>query len=267
MPPSGHTKPHVLVIGALGGSGTRAVADAFSRIGYVHGPALNRSRDCLSFTYLFVRTGWMHGPVPPVADRLAVLRRVAVSGTAPEAPPLDRLTDAVTERVPPAGSQPFMIKEPNSHIFADAILDEWPDASFLFVHRHPLDMAFSGNTNQLKRWGPQLGIDAAGSGSPEAAQLDLWIRAYETQVQRRTRYPGRTGELDYDRFVQAPEAVLSGTCSALGFDPSAEILAEACAGVVIPESVGRWRQADLSVFRADQIAWCADNGWLDGPVS
>ena len=105
MPPSGHTKPHVLVIGALGGSGTRAVADAFSRIGYVHGPALNRSRDCLSFTYLFVRTGWMDGPVPSVADRLAVLRRVAVSGTAPEAPPLDRLTDAVTERVPPAGSQ------------------------------------------------------------------------------------------------------------------------------------------------------------------
>lgn len=267
MPTPRPWEPHVLVIGALGGSGTRAVADAFNRIGYVHGPALNRSRDCLSFTYLFVRTGWMETPLAPVADRLSLMRDIAISGTAPGAPALDQLTDAVAERTSPAGRQPFMIKEPNSHVFADAILDRWTDAGFVFVHRHPLDMAFSENTNQLRRWGPELGIDPHTSGSVPAAQLALWIHAYETQRARCTRYPGRTALLDYDQFVRAPEAVLAQTCAALGFHPGEEVLADACEGVVIPASVGRWRQADLSVLRDDQIAYCRANGWLDGPVS
>lgn len=63
--PAPNLTPHVLAIGALGGSGTRAVAEAFEQLGYSHGPALNRSRDCLAFTYLFVRTDWMAAPLPP----------------------------------------------------------------------------------------------------------------------------------------------------------------------------------------------------------
>jgi len=255
-------KPHALVIGALGGSGTRAVAEAFERIGYAHGPALNKSRDCLDFTYLFVRTDWMAEPLASVRDRLDILRAIAVSGGHPDAPPLERLTDAITERSGPEGERAFLIKEPNSHMFADEILDAWPDAAFLFVHRHPLDMAFSDNTNQLKRWGAMLGIDPARYAAMPAAQLDVWIRAHEAQLARLERYPGRTTALDYEDFVDAPARSLGAACRALGIDVAADTLEMACKNVSMPDSRGRWRQADLSVFTAAQLEYCRAGGWL-----
>nr|WP_300540880.1 sulfotransferase [Maricaulis sp.] len=255
-------RPHVLAIGALGGSGTRAVAEAFEKLGYRHGPALNRSRDCLAFTYLFVRTGWMGTPLPAPAERLAAMRAIAQTGDHRLAPPLDALTDAIVERSGPAGSAPFMIKEPNSHMFADAILESWPDAGFLFVHRHPLDMAFSANLNQLKRWGPDMGIAPERFDSVPAAQLEVWIRAYKAQMERQVRYPGRTAMLDYERFVETPSAILGEVWSALGGGADPDRLDRACQGVFVPQSRGRWREADLSQFTAAQREFCADHGWL-----
>ena len=257
----GHA-PHVVVIGGLGGSGTRAVAEAFERIGYVHGPALNRSRDCLDFTYLFVRTDWMVPPLPSTGARLAIMRAIAETGDHAGAAPLDRLSDAVTDRTTPAGTHPFMIKEPNSHVFADEILTAWPDAAFLFVHRHPLDMAFSSNINQLKRWGAELGIDAASFGSIASAQLEVWIRAHGAQLARRTRFAGRTVELDYEAFVEAPAKTLGAVCAGLGVEVDARTLTAACRNVVPPLSRGRWQQEDLSVFTAAQLDYCARHGWL-----
>ncbi len=255
-------EPHTLVVGALGGSGTRAVAEAFERLGYVHGPALNRSRDCLDFTYLFVRTDWMASPLPSIRQRLGILRSVAESGSHPEAAPLDRLTDAVTERNAAAEGRAFLVKEPNSHMFADDILATWPDSAFLFVHRHPLDMAFSSNTNQLRRWGDQLGISVERSGSLPAAQLDVWIHARQAQAARERRDGGRTASLDYENFVQAPVSTLRATCQALGLKVTDARLERACRNVSNPDSRGRWREQELSCFREDQLAYCRDEGWL-----
>lgn len=190
------------------------------------------------------------------------MRAVAQSGSHPLGPPLDELTDAVENRTEPAGDRPFMIKEPNSHMFADALLNSWPDAGFLFVHRHPLDMAFSSNLNQLRRWGPDLGIDPDAFDSVPAAQLEVWIRAYKAQEVRQTRYPGRTTMLDYERFVEAPAAVLGQAWSALGGGAEPEALARACRDVFAPESRGRWREADLSQFTPAQRAFCEAHGWL-----
>ncbi|BDX00694.1 sulfotransferase family protein [Maricaulis maris] len=255
-------EPHAMVIGALGGSGTRAVAEAFERLGYVHGPALNRSRDCLDFTYLFVRTDWMASPLPSIGHRLGVLRAVTESGHHPEAAPLDQLTDVVTERNAAAEGRAFLVKEPNTHMFADDILTAWPDAAFLFVHRHPLDMAFSSNTNQLKRWGEALGISAERSGSLPAAQLDVWIHARQAQTVRERRHGGRTASLNYERFVEAPVETLHSACRALGIKITDTRLELACRNVSSPDSRGRWREQDLSCFRDDQLAYCKDEGWL-----
>ncbi len=255
-------KPKAVIIGGLGGSGTRAVASAVEALGYAHGPALNRSEDCLAFTYLFVRTDWMPPPLPGVSERLNSLRSVIEGGEHPLAPDIERLSDAIVRRTPPSGNAPFLVKEPNTHIFADDILEAWSDAVFLFVHRNPVDMAFSRNTNQLKRWGANFGIEVQDFGGAPAAQLALWITAFERHRERQTRFSGRTIGLDYDHFVHAPAATLAASLSAMGLDFDHTVLELACADVRAPESQGRGQTANLSVFTPDQIAYCRRHGWL-----
>lgn len=251
-----------IIIGGLGGSGTRAVASAIEALGYAHGPALNVSEDCLAFTYLFVRTDWIDTPLPSVSERLACLRSIIENGEHPLAPDIERLSDAIVRRTPPSGAASFLVKEPNTHIFADEILQTWHDAVFMFVHRNPLDMAFSRNTNQLQRWGARFGIDTQNFLGVPSAQLALWISALEHQRERRSRFYGRTAELDYDRFVHAPAATLGASLNAMGLDFDHSLLDLACADVRAPDSLGRGQTADLSMFTADQIAYCRRHGWV-----
>ncbi len=254
--------PHVMVVGGLGGSGTRAIAGAIERLGYAHGPALNMSRDCLTFTYLFVRTGWMPAPMPNKRDRLDQLRRITEDGLQPDQPEFKALSNAVTCWTAPTGSDPFLIKEPNTWIFADTILEHWPDAAFVFVHRNPLDMAVNQNTNQLKRWGPERGIDPVRLGSVPAAQLALWIDAYKQQQARMKRFANRTTLLDYDAFVCAPEDHLTELFTRLGSRIDPNLLSQACTGIITPSSQGRGRETDLSLFSKDQLTFCRAHGWL-----
>lgn len=254
--------PHVLIVGGLGGSGTRAVAQALGNLGYAHGPALNESEDCLAFTYLFVRTDWLSEPLPSLQQRLEVLRRWIETGHSPLAPDLDTLTSAIRRRTPPAGAGPFLIKEPNTHIFADDILNAWSDCTFMFVHRHPLDMAFSKNINQLKRWGPALGIEPSAYEHTESAQLALWIKSRKDQAQRMLDFPGRTSELDYDAFTQSPAQTLQASLSELGIEVEAGAMNDACRHVHRPDSQGRSTRSDLSHLSTDLIETCRREGWL-----
>lgn len=254
--------PHALIVGGLGGSGTRAVAESLEALGFSHGPLLNVSEDCLAFTYLFVRTAWMEPSLPSVHARLERLRTTVEVGDPELSDTIESLSTAITRRNAPSGSGPFLIKEPNTHIFAYDILNSWADAAFMFVHRNPLDMALSSNTNQLKRWGPALGFSETLQGSVPAAQLALWLKAYNDQIKRQERFPRRTVALDYDAFVHDPVSHLHTALQGLGIHRERADLEAACRNVHAPPSQGRGQTQDLSVFSDTQLQVCRDQGWL-----
>src|SRR3546814_18185761 len=84
-----------------------------------------------------------------------------------------------------------MTKEPNCHIFLEAILEAWPQAVFVYVSRHPLDMAFSDNKGQLGNWSWLFDLDPAAFPAAEAAQLEYWIRTQHRLAGLVARFPGR----------------------------------------------------------------------------
>jgi hypothetical protein len=56
--PAGSTLPGPIVVGGVGGSGTRVIAQILSEIGVYFGADLNRPADNLWFTLLFRRPRW-----------------------------------------------------------------------------------------------------------------------------------------------------------------------------------------------------------------
>ena len=262
------TRAPILFIGGLGGSGTRAVAGAVAALGYYPGGCLNVSNDNLVFTELFKRPDWLRaGPSPrQVAARLRLFEAVMTGGIGlPQllrAPSLWRYRrDQGRGLAGAPGSLGWMTKEPNCHVFLEAILDTWAEAAFVYVSRHPLDMAFSDNRGQLGNWSWLFDLEPADWPSPEAAQLEYWIRTQKRLDALTARYPGRVIPLRFDEFVERPVEQLTRLVEALRLPVPCERIVPACADVIRPEGIGRWRERDLSAFSAEQLAFCREAGW------
>jgi len=122
-------------------------------------------------------------------------------------------------------------------------------------------MAYSDNKGQLGNWSWLFDLDPADWPAPEAAQLEYWIRTQRRLNALVARWPGRIHPLRFDDFTERPAAHLALLVDALGLPVPPDRVAPACAGVIRPDGIGRWRDRDLSVFTADQLAFCRDAGW------
>lgn len=262
------TSDPIVFIGGLGGSGTRAVAGAVATLGFYPGGCLNGANDNLIFTELFKRPDWLRAGASreQIAARLTLFKAVMTGGVKLShllrAPGLRGMRRAQGRGLAgAAGAVGWMTKEPNCHIFLEAILEAWPQASFVYVSRHPLDMAFSDNKGQLGNWAWMFDLDPADWPTPEAAQLEYWIRTQKRLDALIARYPSRIFALRFDDFADRPLDTLTTLVEALGLPVPAERIPAACAGVIRPDGIGRWRERDLSAFSPEQIAFCRDAGW------
>ncbi len=262
----------ILFIGGLGGSGTRAVAGALSALGFYPGGSLNGANDNLIFTELFKHPDWLRSGAPKseIDARLGLFDKVMTRGIGLRAllawPGLVRHLQHQWRGLAGAGpAAGWMTKEPNCHIFLEAILEHWPQAVFVYVTRHPLDMAFSNNKAQMSNWGWMFDLDPESFGSPEAAQLEYWIRTQRRLDRLRETFGTRLYPLNFDRFAGDPVNELTALVDALSLPVDRTRLPEACSGVVRPETTGRWRSQGLSRFSADQLAFCESAGWSVDP--
>ena len=242
-------------------------------LGYYAGGCLNGSKDNLIFTELFKRPDWVRdGATPKAIDRrLALFERVMCDGVGVMSClrwPALRKFRAEQGRGLAGAPQAigWMTKEPNCHLFAEAILDRWPEALFVYVTRHPLDMAYSDNKGQLGNWSWLFDLDPEAFPAPEAAQLEYWIRTQRRLDGLLEKYPGRIYPLNFDAFAVDPVTHIGALAQRLGLNPEPSALAEAVSDVIVPSSMGRWRERDLSVFTPEQLAFCRETGWPVDPT-
>lgn len=299
MNPGQASAPGPLVIGGLGGSGTRLVAEMAQELGFFLGSDLNHARDNLWFTLLFKRPRWYadamahrpqevrtgfrvleramsaRGGVDAAgwrflgrAVRDAVLGRHGQTRAFTPGWPLAqsaRLARAVAFPMPRGG--PWGWKEPNSHVFLRPLAEHWPGLRFIYVNRHGLDMAFSRNQAQLHLWGPLYGVrPTAAPGEPQPrAMLEYWIRAVERVSADGPRLLGeRFLLLDYDALSTRPDDVLPGLIDFLGVDPRGLPIDRIRALAVPSESIGRYRRHDISIFDPQMIETVRSLGFLVG---
>jgi hypothetical protein len=268
----------MIAIGGVGGSGTRVIASALQSMGFYLGSDLNQQKDNLWFTLLFKRRevprtsdsefrelveifcDAMHGRLIVEPDRIHLVRSLAVgerefNENELVRPSADTLLAARVSR--PNGLVGW--KEPNTHIVLDRLLPLIPDLRYIHVMRNGRDMAFSRNQKQVCLWGSLI------TGLPyqprPAYALHYWRKAHE-RINRIARDMGdRFLLVNFEEFCGNPMEGISRIAGFAGISLDEKRRRTISAGVEMPESVGRFRDHDLSLFDPADVAYVAGCGF------
>jgi hypothetical protein len=218
------------VLGATGGSGTRAFARILERAGMFIGTNLNASEDAIDFGSYSDR--WID---------TFVGRRHHLSEF--ETAMRDDLSGVLDRHLLHYAGGRWGWKEPRS-IFLLPFFDRcMPSLRFLHVVRDGRDMAFSSNQNQLRKHGWAFGIKGAGP----SASIALWNRLnVETARYGEEVLGARYLRLRFEDLCAEPSRTAERVVDFFeltGGDPFT-----AAAEVVPPDTIGRWRREDSAVL-------------------
>jgi hypothetical protein len=251
-----------VVVGGVGGSGTRVVAAILREAGIFIGAERNDANDNM----LMARN------LPLIRDAaMAVGPRPAASGD--DFPfdfgaDVDAMVAAMLEDFEREMHAAYLAqdalragwgwKNPNNlHILA-SLPRRFGAFHYVQVVRHGLDMAFSSNQNQLRLWGWRYLIDQEKLG-PAEASFRFWVRANRQGVRDAKRLGLKLTVLNFDQLCADPKGVIDALARDIGFQappsPAMYALVEG------PESIGRFRQNDVSFVTEDDRAALREFGF------
>jgi len=282
-----------IVVGGVGGSGTRVVAQLLLDLDVDLGNDLNVELDDRWFNLLFYRPTWLPAAlgdgVRSIDPGLDLMRKRSLGdhrmtarersfvvcawrdavatghfGGRHRATRRRRASTVWTVRrltrfmrsapVQQSNRRGWGWKEPISHLVARPVVTRFPDARYIHVIRHGLDMAFSGNRRQVTRFGPILGLDAPRSRPDPPDILRYWIRANRRVLDIvRSAAPARSHVVVFDDLCRTPEQEIGRLLDFLEIPVTRSRFSALCAVPEVPESLGRYRSQDLSIFEPSDI--------------
>ena len=284
--------PGPVAVGGVGGSGTRVGAQLMQALGVYIGGDLNGALDNLWFTLLFKRPRWyseLEGKAreEQVRQALTIFEKAMTRGlhgelsgpekrfikrAARDRPPLPRDATGyprpgslLSSCAPEDGYVGWGWKEPNTHIFLRQLCAYFPELRYVHVIRNGLDMAFSGNQQQLKNWGSFAGITPPGSSRDlPRASLSFWVWANRKAIaDARALLGGRFHLVLLEELCADPRRHTAELARFLGAPSNGEL--EELAGLVeSPPTLGRFREQDLSALDPRDVEAVGELGFDTG---
>lgn len=285
-----------VVIGGLGGSGTRVVAEIMAYLGFFIGRDLNVASDNLWFTFLFKRPSWYpkHRYDQDTIDAgLRLLEKTMLGTSALTGAEyrylwgalksacrdgfshkhigygrtkwgLQRFTRILMQRPNPGQNYVgWGWKEPNSHLMIDDIARNFKSCKYIHTVRHGLDMAFSDNQNQLHLWGGSFNVNV-----PEDQQrLPQASYRYWVQANREARTRGlalgadRFMLLNFDQLCSDPDQQLQKLAGFLNRDLPDHDLVRIKALIKPLGSIGRHVKHGVEMFRGEDLSALTEFGF------
>ena len=276
-----------IVIGGIGGSGTRIVADILIQAGVYLGNKLNHSLDNLWFTGLLKRidlfeknenqreteiqkgldifTTIMVGGPTGSQDFLRCLREYSENIKTDEHGNnafhdyfnnCQNVMEEMQTAPKPCQDESFRLgwKEPNSHIFLKDLVQYYSGMKYIHVLRHGLDMAYSMNQNQVKLWGFLYDIESTGQSSNPKTSFRYWLRANQTALERgRKMLADRYIIMKYEDICERREKEITRLVRFLQLAISNETLDQITHIPVAQPSIGRYKNHDVSWVTDDDI--------------
>jgi hypothetical protein len=243
-----------VIIGATGGSGTRALREVLLRYGAhmgVHVGTAGDARDLVPFYDTWIDPTLRHtGRLDYRLDDLpAALREAALAS-------LRGCLTAYRSRFADDG-RPWGFKGPRSMYVLPYLHRLLPDLSFVHLVRDGRDMAVSRNRGQLRKhydslfgdsWGNDTDLAAARLWSKANLEVDAWCRA---------NLPGRHLVVRYERLCARPAVELVPILNLLAWPWHPAQIAEMARAILPSPGIGRWRE--LPAARLESItAACGD---------
>lgn len=273
-----------VVIGGVGGSGTRVVAQFLKDFRFYIGNDLNYANDNLWFAFLFQRPNWFReasqagsseilralrifeklmGGIRPSFDDWMFLARAfpkPVAGLKRNAFALRWRMERGLKIAFARGRRPSKYlgwgwKAPISHMYLPYLAECFPGLKYIHVIRHGLDMAFSSNQGQLRNWGGLLGVRVPGDPAllPQAS-LKYWVAANRRATELGEKLLGRRFLLlNFDELCREPLPPIRSLVEFVGVEPNGIDLERIRALVKVPASLGRYKNADLRVFHREDM--------------
>jgi hypothetical protein len=241
-----------VAIGGVGGSGTRLVAEIAKKMGIFIGDNINISNDNLSFPKL--------GKL--VSNSSASQEEKGRNAIA-------AIKDFEVELKIQFAKQQNDIytcwgwKAPVTFFWLDYFNSQFPDMSYIHVVRHGLDMAFSGNQNQLKARAEFFGIDLANSNQHKAA-LEYWIKANQLAIEKAQKILGdRFHLINFDKLCECPHNEITRLSMFLSLDLTTNQLEKLVTLVKPPLTIGRYKKINWhQVFDKEQIKAVVEMGFI-----
>jgi hypothetical protein len=231
-----------VIIGAIGGSGTRVLWKILAAAGGYMGRRVTRNRDSLDLSE------FLNAHLNPVLQRTGSLD-YALDGLPPhlrlrtERALLTTLRAYLADRRQPSPFWGFKIPRSLYILpFLDCLL---PQARFIQLVRDGRDMAFSKNSFQLDRHFAFLSPPGVETSGPVAA-MRLWAKANGEAADWATRHLGdRHRIVRFEDLCAEPEREIAALLHWLHVDADARDLATL---VAAPVSLGRWRSRPPEVI-------------------
>jgi hypothetical protein len=268
-----------IAIGGIGGSGTRVPATILKRLGVYIGDELSPAKDNLWYALLFGRRDilltdpaafeavaelfcrTMSRPAPLTPADRDLLAGLAAQHRIQHAP--DDLTawaDSFAARADGGSAWPdaWGWKVPYTYVVIDRLLARDPALKYVHMARNGADMAFSRNQMQLAKWGPVFLNRDVEVGPRDA--LSFWCAVHRHVARVTAHNPDRILHLSFDALVEDPQGQLDRFYDFLGIAPTPAQRDEFAGFVRRPKSLGRHRDHDLSVFRAEDLEYLAAIG-------
>ena len=266
-----------VVLGGIGGSGTRVIAQLLQSLDFDMGSDLNESLDDLSFTALFKRPSlW------PLEDHVLQLNEaldvyLASRGHKSESwrsqthqnvrvAELLKSTHQSNEWIE-AGNlsdrQQFLAtadqptplwgwKEPNAHILLPFLMAALPNMKYIHVTRHGLDMAFSSNQTQLKVWGAELLGRAVDTRSADDS-FAYWCAIHERLLQLCALPAVQILVLPFEKLFEETDSTLTQLYNFLKLPRGLSTAQPPVSRLEAPQTIGRHRhQLRLRTSPADE---------------
>ena len=235
-----HAGAAPVVIGATGGSGTRALRKVLEIGGVFMGDAVNVTGDAMAFEPLYdqhinailAATGGLDyraEAVPPP------LRRALVDG----------LRAAANRHLSGswAAGMPWGWKTPRAMYLLPLIAEVFPRFHFIHVIRDGRDMATAGN--QLQRDKHAAALFGADDQDPRVTAARLWAKANGAAADWAARsMPDRYHPVIFESLCREPEIEIGRLFAALDLPLSR--VAPAARLIDRPDSIGRWQRLDAT---------------------
>ena len=257
-----------VVVGGVGGSGTRVIAQLLQSLDFDMGSDLNESLDDLSFTALFKRPSlW------PIQQHLSQLRAALdvylasrghkstswISQAHQNARVADLLKStrqkdewietgdlSDREQFLTTANQPKPLwgwKEPNAHLPLPFLMAALPNMKYIHVTRHGLDMAYSSNQTQLRVWGAQLLGRAVDTGSADDS-FAYWCAAHMRLLKLCELADQQILILPFEGLFTDADSTLNNLCSFLGLPNTLATARETLSTLDAPQTIGRYRKQE-----------------------
>jgi hypothetical protein len=264
-----------IVVGGIGGSGTRVVAQILRELNIFIGDDLNESLDNLSYTLLFKRPDWFYknrDDKRKIFRGLKIVEKAMLSNS-PRFTILENLflrnaTNSMFKyghnraghgkgewaierlnriRKGRTENNNFYSgwgwKEPNTHLLLPYLNEYFPTMKYIHTVRNGLDMAFSSNQQQLFNWGPLYGIELPKNEDDiTEASFRYWLAANKKVIEiGNTMGKKRFYLLNFEKLCNNSFAEILELLNFIGIIPESEIFKRICTLPNLPATAGRFK--------------------------